>query len=56
MSRDGGTLKSLHDINKHLVSRLEGAGIQSIADLATATPSKLLEDYYSNHDQEKYTI
>jgi DNA repair protein RadA len=52
MTGIGGTLKSLHDINKHLVRRLEGAGIQSIADLATATPFELLEDYYSNYDQD----
>jgi hypothetical protein len=45
MSRDSGTLKSLHDVNKQLISRLEGAGIQSISDLATATHYKLLEDY-----------
>jgi DNA repair protein RadA len=50
MSRDGGTLESLQDVNKQLISRLEGAGIQSISDLATATPYELLEDYHSNYD------
>jgi DNA repair protein RadA len=50
MSRDGGTLESLQDINKQLISRLEGAGIQSISDLATTTPYELLEDYHSNYD------
>ena len=51
MSRDGGALKSLQDVNRKLISKLEGAGIQSISDLATATPYELLEDYYSNYDQ-----
>src|SRR5918992_5325980 len=51
MSRDGGALESLQDVNKRLISKLEGAGIQSISDLATATPYELLEDYYSNYDQ-----
>jgi hypothetical protein len=37
MSRDGGALESLQDVNKKLISKLEGAGIQSISDLATAT-------------------
>jgi DNA repair protein RadA len=50
MSRDGGTLESLQDVNKQLISRLEGAGIQSISDLATTTPFELLEDYHSNYD------
>ena len=27
---DGGTLESLHGINQHLRSKLEGVGIQSI--------------------------
>src|SRR5918992_5501928 len=51
MSRDGGALESLQAVNKKLISKLEGAGIQSISDLATATPYELLEDYYSNYDQ-----
>jgi hypothetical protein len=49
-TRDGGTLESLQDVNKQLISRLEGAGIQSISDLATTTPSELLEDYHYNYD------
>src|SRR5918994_3424527 len=51
MSRDGGTLKSLQDIDQHLIDKLEGAGIQSISDLATTTAFELLEDYYSNYDE-----
>jgi DNA repair protein RadA len=51
MSGDGGALESLQDVSKQLISKLEGAGIQSISDLATATPYELLEDYYSNYDQ-----
>ena len=51
MSGEGGALKGLHGVNKQLISKLEGAGIQSILDLATATPRELLEDYYSNYDQ-----
>jgi hypothetical protein len=50
MSRDGGTLESLQDVNKQLISRLEGVGIQSISGLATTAPYELLEDYYSNYD------
>jgi DNA repair protein RadA len=34
-----------------LIDKLEGAGIQSISDLATTTASELLEDYYSNYDE-----
>ena len=52
MSGDGGALEGLQDVNRKLISKLEGAGIQSISDLATATPFELLEDYYSNYDQE----
>ena len=51
MSEDGGTLDSLHDVDRHLIDKLEGAGIQSISDLATTTASELLEDYYSNYDE-----
>src|SRR5215216_4598555 len=51
MSEDGGTLESLQDIDQHLIDKLEGAGIQSISDLATTTASELLEDYYSNYDE-----
>src|ERR671919_2506115 len=50
MFRDGGALESLQDVNKQLINRLEGAGIQSISDLATTTPYDLLEDYHSNYD------
>ena len=35
---------------KQLIIKLEGGGIHSISDLATATPYELLEDYYSNYD------
>jgi hypothetical protein len=48
MSEDGGTLNSLQYVDKYLIDKLEGAGIQSISDLATTTASELLEDYYSN--------
>ena len=49
--RDGGTLESLHGVSQHLISKLQGAGIQSISDLAATTTSELLEDYYSNYDE-----
>ena len=52
MSGDGGTLESLHGVNQLLLDKLEGAGIQSISDLATKTVSELLEDYYSNYDDD----
>jgi nucleotidyltransferase/DNA polymerase involved in DNA repair len=51
MSRDGGTLESLHGITQLLTTKLQGAGIQSISDLATTTASELLEEYYSNYDE-----
>jgi DNA repair protein RadA len=51
MSGDGNTLESLHGINQHLITKLQGAGIQSISDLATKTATELLEDYYSNYDE-----
>jgi hypothetical protein len=51
MSGDGGTLESLHDINHHLLDKLEGIGVRSISDLATKTVSEL-EDYYSNYEEE----
>jgi nucleotidyltransferase/DNA polymerase involved in DNA repair len=51
MSGDGGTLESLHGINRHLITKLQGAGIQSISDLATTTASEFLEEYYSNYDE-----
>jgi DNA repair protein RadA len=49
--RDGGTLESLQGISQHLISKLQGAGIQSVSDLASTTTSELLEDYYSNYDE-----
>jgi DNA repair protein RadA len=52
MSGDGGTLESLHGVNQHLITKLQGAGIQSISDLAAKTASELLEDYYSNYDED----
>jgi DNA repair protein RadA len=51
MSEDGGTLESLQDVDQHLIDKLEGAGIQSVSDLATTTAFELLEDYYSNYDE-----
>ena len=51
MSGDGDTLESLQDVDRHLISKLEGVGIQSISDLATTTAFELLEDYYSNYDE-----
>ena len=51
MYRDGGTLESLHGVSQHLISKLQGVGIQSISNLATTTASELLEDYYSNYDE-----
>jgi DNA repair protein RadA len=51
MSWDNSTLNNLQDIDQHLISKLEGAGIQSVSDLATTTPFELLEDYYSNYDE-----
>jgi nucleotidyltransferase/DNA polymerase involved in DNA repair len=52
MYEDGGTLESLHGVSQHLISKLQGAGIQSISDLAATTTSELLEDYYSNYDED----
>ena len=48
MSRDDGEsqLKSLQGVDKNLLYKLKGAGIESISDLATTTASELLEDYY----------
>ena len=51
MSGDGGTLESLHDVDQDLLDKLDGVVIQSISDLATKTASELLEDYYSNYDE-----
>ena len=52
MSGDGGTLESLHGVSQYLLDKLEGVGIQSISDLATKTVPELLEDYYSNYDDD----
>jgi DNA repair protein RadA len=51
MSGDGGTLESLHDVDQDLLDKLDGVGIQSVSDLATKTVSEVLEDYYSNYDE-----
>src|ERR687895_1359671 len=53
MSRDGGEsqLKSLQNVDDHLLQKLKGVGIESISDLATTTASELLEGYYSNCDE-----
>jgi DNA repair protein RadA len=52
MSGDGITLESLHDISQRLLDKLEGVGIQSVSDLATKTVPEILEDYYSNYDDD----
>jgi nucleotidyltransferase/DNA polymerase involved in DNA repair len=52
MSGDGGTLESLHGINQLLLDKLEGVGIQSVSDFATKTVPEILEDYYSNYDED----
>src|ERR687895_728292 len=51
MSRDGGEsqLKSLQNVDDHLLQKLKGVGIESISNLATTTASELLEDYYFNY-------
>jgi DNA repair protein RadA len=51
MYGDSGTLESLLGVNQYLINKLQGAGIQSISDLAATTTSELLEDYYSNYDE-----
>ena len=56
MSGDGGTLESLHEVDQHLLDKLDGVGIKSISDLATKTVSELLEDYYSNYDDDTRAI
>jgi hypothetical protein len=56
MPWDGGTLDSLHGVSQHLISKLQGAGIQSISDLAVTTTSELLEDYYTNYDESVNAI
>jgi hypothetical protein len=50
MSRDGGTLESLEDLDQNLLLKLKEFGIESISNLATTTAPELLEDYYSNYD------
>ena len=52
MSEDGGQLqlKSLEGVDQQLLDKLQGAGVQSVLDLATSTASELLEEYYSNYD------
>jgi DNA repair protein RadA len=50
MSRDGGTLESLEDVDQNLLLKLKGVGIESISNLATTTAPELLEDYYSTYD------
>jgi hypothetical protein len=52
MSRDGSEsqLKGLEGVSQRLLDKLEGAGVQSVSDLATSTASELLEEYYSNYD------
>jgi DNA repair protein RadA len=52
LDRDGGTLESLHGVSQRLISKLQDAGVQSVSDLATTTTPELLEDYYSNHDED----
>jgi predicted RecB family nuclease len=56
MSWDGGTLESLQGVDRNLIDKLEGVGIQSISDLATTTAAELLEDYYSNYDEDARSI
>jgi DNA repair protein RadA len=52
MSGDGAEsqLKSLEGVDHRLLDKLEGAGVHSVSDLATSTASELLEEYYSNYD------
>ena len=47
MSEDGGQLqlKSLEGVDQQLLDKLQGAGVQSVSDLATSTASELLEEY-----------
>ena len=47
MSEDGGQLqlKGLEGVDQWLLDKLEGAGVQSVSDLATSTASELLEEY-----------
>jgi DNA repair protein RadA len=43
-------VKGLEGVDQRLLEKLEGAGVQSVSDLATSTASELLEEYYSNYD------
>ena len=43
-------MKGLEGVDQRLLDKLEGAGVQSVSDLATSTASELLEEYYSNYD------
>jgi DNA repair protein RadA len=52
MSGDGGRLEGLHGVSQHLISKLEGVGIQSISELAAKTVLEFLEDYYSNYEED----
>jgi nucleotidyltransferase/DNA polymerase involved in DNA repair len=52
MSWDGGTLESLQGVDQYLIDKLQGVGIQSVSDLAATTATELLEDYYSNYDED----
>jgi DNA repair protein RadA len=46
------SLEGLQGVDQHLINKIKGARIHSIPDLAVTTPSELLEDYYSNYDDE----
>ena len=43
-------MKGLEGVDQRLLDKLEGAGVQSVSDLATSTATELLEEYYSNYD------
>jgi hypothetical protein len=43
-------VKGLEGVDQRLLDKLEGAGVQSVSDLATSTASELLEEYYSSYD------
>jgi hypothetical protein len=43
-------VKGLEYVDQRLLDKLEGAGVQSVSDLATSTASELLAQYYSNYD------
>jgi DNA repair protein RadA len=43
-------VKGLEGVDQRLLDKLEGAGVQSVSDLATSTATELLEEYYSNYD------